>query len=90
MCVLVYLRGCVFAVVCLCAYLFVHLGPLLVLRRLVCSIIGGAKGHHVLPESKKFWSCIDVGDLAGNDAWGCHVVFTLGFFAAMVRVGVKM
>ena len=34
-------------------------------------------------QSTKFWSCIDVNNLTDNDAWGCHVVLTLGFLSAL-------
>ena len=40
-------------------------------------------GMEMLPRSKKFWSCVDVDDISGNDPWGCHMVLTLGFITAL-------
>ena len=30
------------------------------------------------------WSCIDTNDVSQGNAWGCHVILTMGYLVALV------
>lgn len=34
--------------------------------------------------SEEFWSCMDTQNPVGGSAWGCHVVLSMGFLAALI------
>eukprot|EP00039_Didymoeca_costata_P013080 m.193963 g.193963 ORF g.193963 m.193963 type:complete len:557 (+) comp15670_c0_seq5:103-1773(+) len=40
--------------------------------------------HGKLAQSTEFWSCIDVNSVSDGDAWGCHVVMTMGFITTLL------
>eukprot|EP00055_Hartaetosiga_balthica_P015892 m.97375 g.97375 ORF g.97375 m.97375 type:complete len:275 (-) comp8986_c0_seq2:1918-2742(-) len=37
----------------------------------------------VLSGSTEFWSCIDVNDVTAGNAWGCHLVISMGFLVCI-------
>ena len=50
----------------------------------------GAGGHRnhtgeiLLPESTKFWTCVDINNVNENNPWGCHMVLSGGFLLCML------
>eukprot|EP00045_Choanoeca_perplexa_P005989 m.50187 g.50187 ORF g.50187 m.50187 type:complete len:387 (-) comp13400_c0_seq1:487-1647(-) len=37
-----------------------------------------------LPQAEDIWSCIDTNDVSHGNAWGCHIVLTMGYLVALV------
>jgi len=48
--------------------------------------VGGKNhtGETFLPESTKFWTCVDINNVSGNNPWGCHMVLSGGFLLCML------
>eukprot|EP00056_Hartaetosiga_gracilis_P022065 m.28030 g.28030 ORF g.28030 m.28030 type:complete len:612 (-) comp9419_c0_seq1:127-1962(-) len=38
----------------------------------------------VLSGSTEFWSCIDVANVLAGNAWGCHIIITMGFLVCIL------
>eukprot|EP00730_Choanoeca_flexa_P018280 TRINITY_DN8881_c0_g1_i4.p1 TRINITY_DN8881_c0_g1~~TRINITY_DN8881_c0_g1_i4.p1 ORF type:complete len:575 (+),score=100.50 TRINITY_DN8881_c0_g1_i4:157-1881(+) len=37
-----------------------------------------------LDQATQAWSCIDTNDVSNGNAWGCHVILTMGYLVALV------
>lgn len=42
------------------------------------------QGEIFLPESTKFWTCVDINNVNGRNPWGCHMVLSGGFLLCML------
>lgn len=38
---------------------------------------------HPLAHSTDFWSCVDLKSIDNGNPWGCHIVFSIGYFVVM-------